>query len=309
MKKKIAADLISIAHRILQLKDHATLLELQEEAKQLYDTLTILHFAETHFAGSQPTIGQIHQTLEEQLDKKTTAPITIEKDQVTIPEDKNPTTLEAAEVLLSENIHNTPHQKQAASPTPVQEIQESEATIPETTPEPIESTIKPETPEAPKELLEESPAIEKNTPEFVIDQVNADISEDLFIPAATNESPSILHTQTIAKNPIAAPSYQKNDKEDIAATTRNTSDRPKSLNDTLKKNITIGLNDRLAFIKHLFDGSSADYNRVLSQLNTINNSQEATTFIQSRVKPDYNHWEHKGEYELRFMEIINARFD
>ncbi len=43
-------------------------------------------------------------------------------------------------------------------------------------------------------------------------------------------------------------------------------DRPRSLNDRLKKGINIGLNERLSFIRHLFDGNTADYNRVISQL-------------------------------------------
>ncbi|NRA94319.1 MAG: hypothetical protein HRU26_16905, partial [Psychroserpens sp.] len=42
-----------------------------------------------------------------------------------------------------------------------------------------------------------------------------------------------------------------------------------SLNESLKKgSLNIGLNDKLAFIKHLFDGKTADYDRVVSQLNT-----------------------------------------
>ncbi|MBT8274134.1 MAG: hypothetical protein KJO77_10025, partial [Bacteroidia bacterium] len=46
-------------------------------------------------------------------------------------------------------------------------------------------------------------------------------------------------------------------------------DSQKSLNDRLKGgSINIGLNDKLAFIKHLFNGESKDYERVLSQLST-----------------------------------------
>ena len=44
----------------------------------------------------------------------------------------------------------------------------------------------------------------------------------------------------------------------------------KSLNESfVQSNIQIGLNDRIAFVKHLFEGSQEDFNRVLSQLNTI----------------------------------------
>ena len=87
-------------------------------------------------------------------------------------------------------------------------------------------------------------------------------------------------------------------------------DQKKSLNDTLKGNgLTIGLNDKLAFIKHLFDGSSEDFERVLSQINTSETLEEASMLIQNIIKPDYNHWEGKEEFESRFMEIIESKFN
>ncbi len=86
-------------------------------------------------------------------------------------------------------------------------------------------------------------------------------------------------------------------------------DKPKSLNDRLKKGIHIGVNDRHAFIKHLFDGSTSDYNRVLSQLNTIKSKEEAFNFVANMVKPDYNNWEGKEEYETRFLAIVENKFE
>ncbi len=84
----------------------------------------------------------------------------------------------------------------------------------------------------------------------------------------------------------------------------------KSLNDALKGNgLTIGLNDKLAFIKHLFDGESEDYERVLSQVNTSETFGEARLLIQDIIKPDYNHWEGKEVFEARFMEIIESKFN
>ena len=85
-------------------------------------------------------------------------------------------------------------------------------------------------------------------------------------------------------------------------------DKPRSVNERLKKGIHIGLNDRHAFIKHLFEGSNSDYNRVLSQLNTMKSKGEALKFVAEMVKPDYNNWEGKEEYEARFMSIIENKF-
>ncbi|MBU2921520.1 hypothetical protein KO504_09225 [Winogradskyella psychrotolerans] len=84
----------------------------------------------------------------------------------------------------------------------------------------------------------------------------------------------------------------------------------KSLNDKLKgKRLNIGLNDKLAFIKHLFEGRNEDYDRVISQINTTNSLSEARTLILEMVKPDYNNWDGKEEYEERFIELVEGRFN
>ena len=81
----------------------------------------------------------------------------------------------------------------------------------------------------------------------------------------------------------------------------------KSLNDKLSTNIQIGLNDRIAFVKNLFEGSQEDFNRVVSQLNTFKTEKEAKKFIEKVVKPDYN-WSDQEELEARFIQIITRRF-
>ena len=86
--------------------------------------------------------------------------------------------------------------------------------------------------------------------------------------------------------------------------------KPKSLNDKLKAgSLQIGLNDKIAFIKHLFDGKSEDYDRVISQINTTSSIEDAKNLIQSIIKPDYNNWEGKEEFEDRFMELIEGKFN
>lgn len=84
----------------------------------------------------------------------------------------------------------------------------------------------------------------------------------------------------------------------------------KTLNDTIKKGVlNIGLNDKLAFIKHLFEGKNEDYDRVLSQINTMPSLKETQHFINTQVKPDYNNWEGKEAYEARFIEILESKFN
>jgi hypothetical protein len=66
MKKRVNAELISIAHRILKIKDASDTIKLQQEAKNLYDQLTILRFYEENFENFKTEIPQ--EVLEEKLD-------------------------------------------------------------------------------------------------------------------------------------------------------------------------------------------------------------------------------------------------
>ncbi|MBP1838751.1 hypothetical protein [Formosa algae] len=117
------------------------------------------------------------------------------------------------------------------------------------------------------------------------------------------------------------PIYEKNDFEEITADFKETPifepvsesskvASKKSLNDKLKSGgLNIGLNDKIAFIKQLFGGSSEDYDRVISQVNTCSNYEEASHLIQNVVKVDYNNWEGKEIFETRFMQIIEDKFN
>ena len=83
---------------------------------------------------------------------------------------------------------------------------------------------------------------------------------------------------------------------------------PKSLNDRLAgKKLTFGLNDRIGFVKELFDGSTEDFNRVVSQLNTMSTVDEATSFLTEFVAPEYN-WDAHEEASNRFLLLVEQRF-
>jgi hypothetical protein len=100
------------------------------------------------------------------------------------------------------------------------------------------------------------------------------------------------------------------DFEPVIGANKVDSNKQKSLNDRFKgTSLNIGLNDKLAFIKHLFDGKTEDYERVISQINTSSSFIEASKLIQKIVKPDYNNWIGKEEVEERFMEIIESKFN
>ena len=85
----------------------------------------------------------------------------------------------------------------------------------------------------------------------------------------------------------------------------------KTLNDKIvsNQNIQIGLNDKLAFIKLLFNGLSEDYTKALLVINQYHSEKECLQFIQQKIKPNYNNWLGKEEYEERFMAIVTKKFN
>ena len=131
------------------------------------------------------------------------------------------------------------------------------------------------------ELVTELPLEEESA---AIDDLFASVAEPVFVKKEAE----------VQQEPIATPSQE--------------AEAPRNLNDVLGKGIQIGLNDRLAFIKNLFDGSAEDFQRVISQVQTLGSWDEAHLFIENMIKPDYNHWEGKEAFELRFLKCLESNF-
>ncbi len=200
---------------------------------------------------------------------------------------------------------------------------------------PAEVPVTPEQPETAAELeraetleLEDS-QIREEAVESNSDNENSQKKEEFFTPSfelafdpkqddkpEVAASPQFSFDDLLGKDyadPVfVKPEEERNDKPTANFNFEKFSSAPESkpvsLNDRLSKGITIGLNDRIAFIKHLFANSSEDYNRVLSQLMTFDTYDEARGFIDDMVKPDYNDWQGKDEYAERFMDIVEKRF-
>lgn len=142
--------------------------------------------------------------------------------------------------------------------------------------------------------------------------------EDIMTPGMetikdmVSEMPTETALDQIFAEFVAKPDFMKNDKENLAPLENQgksgQGNRSKSLNDRLAKDFQIGLNDKLAFVKHLFNNNMEDYTRVFSQLSTIDTEERSIAFISNMVKPEYNNWEGKEEYEARLMSLIERRF-
>lgn len=333
MKKKLEADLISIAHRILKLKNKSEVIQLHQETQKLYEKLSVLRFLEENFAEVKPTIGQAE--IEEQLDSAFEANVIaiedapaitnkIEDAPETIEEEKVETTPEILEEEMAEEITETvPEEAEEAEELVSEETAVAdEHEISEDIEEPIaEFEVKNDF-EPHFELFKEEPALEVKEPKKEIKQISF---EDLL--GGSHSEPIFERVQKTEKKEEQAivdeiepevftkVEHQQEEEEEIQPKETfferedfRSEPKPVSSSTDIKRPITFGLNDKIAFEKQLFGGSSEDLNRVVSQLSTFDSFEEAQIFIDEMVKPDYHNWEGKDDYAQRFMEIVERRF-
>ena len=322
MKKRISAELISIAHRILKLKNHSETVQLQQEAKNLYDQLTILRFYEENFELVKNEISE--EVLAEKLEGKPTevfnAPIqdkiveTPEEVKVEVAPEAEETIAEPIteeKVVIAELIVEDDEEEEEVLMTPMEEEPIEEEIIEEESVADFEaSEPKTEEPVAKQISFEDLLVHDYKELDFVkVEDVPAEVAD---VVEAVFEAPTPVVEEVaveIQPEPVVA-EIPKVLEEEVKATFEKVSQEPKisSLNDRLNKVISFGLNDRIGFEKKLFGGSSDDFNRVVSQLNTFDSFEEAKSFVLDFVKPDYNNWEGNEEFEARFMEIIEKKF-
>lgn len=332
MKKKLEAELISIAHRILKLKNKSELHQLHQEAQNLYEKLSVLRFVEDHFSDVKPTIGlsAIEEKIEEAFEVKEQQPEPVIESVSEAEEEIEEVVIDSTETEEAAIEEEHEVEVVADETENVAEIETSEETIPE---EEIasEETAQLEEAESPEEEIEEPAIAETNfKPAFELsfdtkdeeieEEIKAEIKkvspqitiDDLLGPNYVD--PVFVKPEDLAKEVKPDPSHvipigrSYNDAAPVISLNKDNEGRSISLNDRMAKGIIIGLNDRIAFMSHLFANSSEDYNRVLSQLMTFDTFEDAKNFIDNMVKPDYNNWQGKEEYAERFMEIVEKKF-
>lgn len=81
-----------------------------------------------------------------------------------------------------------------------------------------------------------------------------------------------------------------------------------NINDQFAKTLSIDINDRLAFIKNLFNDDKINYERVISQIITFESWSEVSKFLNTQVKIEYNNWEGKEDVVDRFLSILQNNF-
>ena len=347
MKKKLEADLISIAHRILKLKNKSDINQLYLETQKLYEKLAILKFVDENFDTLKPTIGhsEINSEIESIFDKEEITPAEIETPIVA--EETPVETISEPEITEEVKAEETPEEIEeeiiAETPEEIKAEEEIVAEIPEEViPEPITETI----PEPVAEIIEE-PVVEKGEqlsfttvndsnpiadfkPAFELEEIEEEkepIKEEPKAETPSKPTPITISFEDFGINYADAQFVKVDSFENVTATpTPSISEfkeqiivetavletpmetKPVTLNEKLAKGFHVDLNDRIAFTKNLFGNSSEDYSRVLNQLLTFDTYGEAQEFIENMVKPDYNNWEGKDDYAERFLAIVEKKF-
>ena len=236
MHKKLEAELVSLAHRILQMKNKDEVIALRDKAKDVYERLSVLAFVDEYIATSNQDINK--EEILQQIEKGTKqVDIKAQQSEVELAISKKEDSVKTEEKLSKEGTIFEP--KFDSVKIDIQSLKSNQI----------------------------------SSKEEFRDAISADKTSTLF--------------------------------EDDDDTFKK---EKKTLNDKLvNTTIKVGLNDRIAFVKHLFNQSQADFNSVLSQLNTFKTEKEAKNFILTKVKPTYN-WQGKEAYEERLMNLIERKF-
>lgn len=311
MKKRVEAELISIAHRILKLKNKSDVNQLYKETQKLYETLSVLKFYQDNYEvlKSEVDAAELEEKLETAFEAETPQVVVTEVKAETMVETEAPAV--EAETLAAEDAQEEPVVTEAE--TEVETVEEEEVEE--------EAEAAAEVAEIEPEVAAEPAATEAPlfTPIFELAEEEAEEEA----PAAETASELKPETKHIALEDLLGENYvdpifvKPNEvslfptetKEEIATEPEIEQPKPAaSLNSAFAKTIEIGLNDRIAFVNHLFGESNEDFNRVISQLNTFDTLEEVKTFLNEMVIPDYNYWVGKEDYMERFMTVVERKF-
>jgi hypothetical protein len=277
MHKKLESDLMSLAHSILQMKNKENVFLLKQKSYAIYEKLSVLAFVE-EYVNSTPGLKETKEELMSKVEKGYEVKDLISEELEAVEQG------EAVASNFTEDFLKVEDEKLSA------EIGEGFS----------EEDIELEDKVA---SIHEYIEVEK---EVEIEQPFDDIEGLIFGDTEPTDSEEEIKEAEESRALTLEEELEDTIPVDVMA---NLFEPVKgaSLNDKLKTNIQIDLNDRIAFVKNLFGGSQEDFNRVISQLNTLKTEKEAKKFIQKIVKPDYN-WSEHEDLENRLIAIIIRRF-
>jgi hypothetical protein len=315
MKKRLESELISIAHRILKLKNKSEVDQLYLETRKLYETLAVLKFYGDNYEQVKAEVSK------EELDEKLAEAVSTIEEEVKEMPTEEVVAIEQAETVLETEEEEEIGEEDEEDEEEIEDQDEDEEDEEED--DEIDEEENEEDDEADDEdefenaihfepIFELADDFEVTSEEIVESE---DEEEVAFEPETKKAEPNKIESRQISFEDLLGESFNEpefvkpNDVVIPPSLKEVIEEKPLSLNDQHSKAINIGMNDRIAFVKHLFDDSTEDYNRVLSQLNSFTTKEEAVDFIEEIIKPDYNNWDGSEEYAERFMEIVKNKFN
>lgn len=352
MHKKLEAELVSLAHQILEMKNKGDIALLRDKAKDVYEKLIVLTYIDEYFL----TTSNTKENREELINKLKGESLKKKKPEVKVKEIEVQTkkkqkkqttkTIKLKEDVAVDNLaeietkkelkkraNKIAKDKEAAASKKVIEIQNKKDT--KKIEKQTAATLKLEVRGIVNKIQKQEPTIfykkeevveektsRKTLEEELKDSIPVDVAANMFEKAKKLDIPKeiklVSETSFKKPKPIAP-------KVNIATKRRYVIPKPPpkakskpifksrtvaktSLNDRLfQQRLQVGLNDRIAFVKHLFNFSQEEFNQVLSQLNTFKTEAEAKNYIINTVKPKYD-WNDKEEYIDRLYILIERKF-
>ena len=339
MKEALEHDLITLATEILANEGEWNLAQLNKQAHKITEKITILNFVEKYYQTLGASEDRMFRTMRKvsdfiddnrqedlfdiEVEASEVQPITAPKTAAKETPKEEPATFVAMEPApIAKEEKTAPAEKPVAKHI-LQEEQYSEPNwaVPvnrsktNEVAEPVEKAEvveKPTPEEAAAVTFEiEQPSIEQpeiEQPEIDESKLSKSAIKQLadFIqqPEYTDEERILKQTPSLEE----FISQSKNTVFDKKDTTHEV--KPvQSLNDKFGKTAQIGLNDKLAFVQKLFFGSESEYNKVVKHIADLHSMQDAVVYIEQEVKPTYNYWKGKEEYEQRFLDLLLKRFE
>ena len=345
MKEALEHDLITLATEILANEGEWNLAQLNKQAHKITEKITILNFVEKYYQTLGASEDRMYRTMRKvsdfiddnhqedifdiEVEASEVHPITAPKavaketpkeepvafvamEPAPIAKEEKPAPAEkpVAKRILQEEQYSEPNwalpvnrSKTEEVAVPVEKVEEVRK---------VEVVEKPKPKETPAVTFEiEQPAIEHPTiekPEIDESELSKSAIKQLadFIqqPEYTDEERILKQTPSLEEF-ISKSKHTVFDKKDADEEVK----PAQSLNDRFGKTAQIGLNDKLAFVQKLFFGSESEYNKVVKHIADLHSMQDAVVYIEQEVKPTYNYWKGKEEYEQRFLDLVLKRFE
>lgn len=280
MKKQLEKELQELAQNIISTKDNLDLLALKKEVEKLLEKVSILNFVEKYYNSVGSSEDRLQYTMKKVADF-------IEENQEDDIFNLPVETTQVQKIVFSQK-------EKTSSETEKLACNKEESSI-KTSYTPVESQ-KNSAYKAYQDIVQKTQTHQEISKQPAYNEHSAQAEPKVIETVKTQQGQSLEDFISQTQHPV----FEKKEEAESKAT---------SLNDRLGKTAQIGLNDRLAFIRQLFFGSESEYNSVVQHINDLQSVEEIALYIEQEIKPIYNHWRGKEDYEERFLGLMLKRFE